>query len=527
MEEYYNSSCILNIRITYIEKLRRLLLKLRRLFTQRSVSEEEAHSLDSCLTLTEQRGDLGAEFWTTLIRKDKRTAERILREYMHNQLPGIDNAAERSKYREWRYFFLKWPDVRLYGSHGWTLEGIGTLRDAQTTSRILYGHTRTVNTIDEYSMQTTCKSAEASSQTAGPAKSHVLKGNLLTETSPSASSSSSSSSSSLPMNSTCRMHSSTSQQPSLEPPSHPLFLSLPAELRNNIYEFLMPEYSNIDEIKGFIQSCRQIWVELPSMLVKRAAAVLRSAEQKSFTLHTSYCGDTGTRPPPSVAATPFIILPSVTRYTQIRNVNVAIPITYGYTGSPGRRPGRRHTFNDAFVDLRGLLALHLTFVTIRVPVQFAATVVSWDGRVRHRLLSMAQRSFKSACQTGKVSVDHVIFDYSHKWIGPFLEPGHRPYIAFVRQAMRSCKVRGVERKLSKARHVLLGHDPAIEGLLRVEDFVGDEVLGDEVAMARVLRYEMIKKAEVERKAREMEKLEDIVRRSRKRDGGAARRVVKR
>jgi hypothetical protein len=323
------------------------------------------------------------------------------------------------------------------------------------------------------------------------------------------------------------MHSPTSQQPRLEPPSHSPFLSLPAELRNNIYEFLMPEYSNIDEIKGFIQSCRQIWVELPSMLVKRAAAVLRSAEQKSIALHTSHCGDTGTRPPPSVAGTPFVILPSVKRYTQLRNVNVAIPITYGDTGSPGRRPGRRYTFNDAFADLRGLLALHLTFVTIRVPVQFAATVVSWDGRVRHKLLSMAQRSFMSVCQTSEVNVDHVIFDYSHKWIGPFLEPGHRPYIAFVRQATRSCKVEGVEIKLSKARHVLLGHDPAIEGLLRVENSVGDEVLGDEVAMARVLRYEMIKKAEVEGKAREMEMLEDIVRRSRKRDRGAARRVVKR
>jgi hypothetical protein len=38
---------------------------------------------------------------------------------------------------------------------------------------------------------------------------------------------------------------------------------------------------------------------------------------------------------------------------------------------------------------------------------------------------------------------------------------------------------------------------------------------------------MIKKAEVERKAREMEKLEDIVRRSRKRDGGNGRKVMKR
>jgi hypothetical protein len=146
---------------------------------QRSLSEEEAHALGSRVSPAEERGDLAAEFWTTLICRDKRTAERILREYMHNQLPAIDNALVRSRHREWRWFFLKWPDIRLYGTHGWRLESITSLRDDSTTSRILHRRPRAVNFVDERSAQTRkCGDADSSTRTSGSVKNNVVKGYL-------------------------------------------------------------------------------------------------------------------------------------------------------------------------------------------------------------------------------------------------------------------------------------------------------------------------------------------------------------
>jgi hypothetical protein len=305
----------------------------------------------------------------------------------------------------------------------------------------------------------------------------------------------------------------------LHPPS---FLSLPAELRNNVYTFLMPEHTNIDTIMGLMQSCRQIWEELHSMFVKRADGILQTTEQKSVALHKSFCGDAIKHLPPTYKVPPLIQIPTVQRYTQLRSVSISLPATYGYTPPPSRQSARRVRIDDAFADLRELLALHLTFVTIQIPIEFAARVPSWEKSVRANLLHTAHRSFKTMTQNGVINAEHVIFDYSHRWIGPLADPGHRPYITFVRQGTRASKVGGVAKKLGRARHVLLGHDPAMEGFVGDQILIGDEVLGGVATMTEALWYVTIRRADLETNRRRMERLEDIIRRSRKQGVGDGR-----
>jgi hypothetical protein len=61
-----------------------------------------------------------------------------------------------------------------------------------------------------------------------------------------------------------------------------LFLSLPAEVRNQIYNYLLPEYGNPRSVLGFLASCPQIHEELGNLLVKSADRVVDEVFEGRF-----------------------------------------------------------------------------------------------------------------------------------------------------------------------------------------------------------------------------------------------------
>jgi hypothetical protein len=61
--------------------------------------------------------------------------------------------------------------------------------------------------------------------------------------------------------------------------------------------------------------------------------------------------------------------PQVEAYAQLRNVTVQLCCTYG-RASDHRESRNEGSFVQAFAHLRALLALHLTYVTVAIPLQF-------------------------------------------------------------------------------------------------------------------------------------------------------------
>lgn len=219
----------------------------------------------------------------------------------------------------------------------------------------------------------------------------------------------------------------------------PSLLSLSGELRNEIYSHLLPDSINIREVKGLLLSCKQIRAELHSLLMRCAKQALEAP--KKVHLHT----------------------PQVETYTQLRNVTVQLYCTYGRS-SDHRESRNEGSFVNAFANLRALLALHLTYVTVAIPLQFQAGFDMQQPLVRFRVLQNSLETFKICNQYGTANAKHVIFDYTPTLMGPLPHPGHRPYMAFVRQENRSHKVDGVPRRMRKARYAMLGHDASYDSL---------------------------------------------------------------
>lgn len=235
----------------------------------------------------------------------------------------------------------------------------------------------------------------------------------------------------------------TSRSRNLNLASQP-FLSFPGELRNNIYTYLLPEHVNPSKVAGMLVSCKQIRVELGGLL-------LRSADRA---LEQLLLGN--------------ILVPKMNSYSQLQNVEIAIPCAYGVlpphqTSSEGSTPPDPGTLCDAFAKVQPLLLLRLTYLTVYIPIDFQSQHDIWQPLVRHSVLRHSLESFYAFNRTGVVNSGNVIFDYSRECIGPFPPPGHRPYIAFKRQEVRAHVVKGSPRPMEKVRYAWLGYDAGWQG----------------------------------------------------------------
>jgi hypothetical protein len=234
-------------------------------------------------------------------------------------------------------------------------------------------------------------------------------------------------------------------------PSSP-FLSLPAELRNHTYSYLMPGTTNPRLIVGLLQSCHQIWNEYHSMLIKYTEDIFQKAkEASSKQCQALYDGDPINRPS-------MIRTSKLESFGQLRNVSVSIPLVCGFTDPrlDPIRPRRSVRFEDVTSDLHTLLSMHLTFVTINSPITFDEDLDRWTNRSRAMLLSMALKSFKRAKTTVEINAVHVIYDFSAMFVGPIQEPGHHPIVVF---AKRETRWSDPNTRLKKKRFEMLAEDP--------------------------------------------------------------------
>jgi hypothetical protein len=188
------------------------------------------------------------------------------------------------------------------------------------------------------------------------------------------------------------------------------FLSLPGELRNGIYSYLMPQYVNHSDVEGLLQPCPQIRDELESMLVKCARKVLDHTRKASMAISNEN---------KEKRACPYIATPILHLNSHLRNVKVDTSLGTGQL--PSSQPARPVSFTDAFADLRELLSLHLTFVTIRVELKSKANDNIRQTRpganesireywLRFDVLRNSRHAFKRFQHDREIHTKHAIFE---------------------------------------------------------------------------------------------------------------------
>jgi hypothetical protein len=241
--------------------------------------------------------------------------------------------------------------------------------------------------------------------------------------------------------------------------SNPIFLSLPAEIRNQIYRLLLPDSTNLRDVTGIICACRQIRRELSSMIVAETKPIMEDVKRLSVIRRQT--------DNPAARADPFIHTPTVSTYTLLCNISLSLPMTSNQLPA-GKKSSV--TLINAFSDLKALLRLHLPYVTISVPIMLGGNEYLSDPWIRHRFLNDCYKAFRRLEETHKyhINAQHVIFELgkdeweNQTWAYP-------PVIAFVKHQDADGAV-GFE---------FMGHDPRSE-LPNYEDVEWDSVGVDEL-----------------------------------------------
>jgi hypothetical protein len=225
-----------------------------------------------------------------------------------------------------------------------------------------------------------------------------------------------------------------------------VFLNLPAEIRNLIYHLLLPDVTNLRDVTGLICACHQIRHELSSMIVAETKPIIEHLKRQSVIRRHIYDSKTN----------PFIYTPTVSTHTLLRNMNVSIGI-----GSNTLPKSKRSsvTFIKACTELKGMLRLHLPYVTISAPMTLDTGEDIADPWIRHRFLNECYKSFRrlEEQQDSGFNVQHVIYELGkEKWKGQTWE--HPPVIAFVRR----------KNEVGEVAYEFMGHDPRSE----ISDYEG-------------------------------------------------------
>lgn len=220
-----------------------------------------------------------------------------------------------------------------------------------------------------------------------------------------------------------------------------------------IYEYLLLDSTNLRDLQGIRCSCRQISQELDDRITKHAQGVLKAVEKDSIALRQSASIEGHT------VSSPYIELPEVNTVDELYHLKIGFSLNSHFPEGKGQvyQPGEVRTkpvyFSEAFGNLQRLLALHLEYVTVKVPVIVPEDLDIWMPLVRAALLESCLYAFKGVMNKGEMNTRYIIFEILHGDVGPFPYPGHWPVLAFIRHEMKFSL---------RIRYEILGHDPKFE-----------------------------------------------------------------
>ncbi|KAI4633536.1 hypothetical protein J4E80_000902 [Alternaria sp. BMP 0032] len=203
------------------------------------------------------------------------------------------------------------------------------------------------------------------------------------------------------------------------------FLLMPAEIRNEVYRYLLPDVTSLRDVTGLLSACKQIRQEFSSMIVAESQLVMNGAVQKSIDMVQVAFSTT--------EIDTVIGTPQIQTHSHLHNVKVRLGMR-DTRSLPADANEPRIYFDDVFASFRELLSLHLPYVTVNVPAAIAKDASIADPELRHRLLDACIFTFRGLEETPGVTlnVQHVIFKIqTHKWDTAALI--HEPVVVFVRR----------------------------------------------------------------------------------------------
>ncbi|KAI4955611.1 hypothetical protein J4E91_001472 [Alternaria rosae] len=187
------------------------------------------------------------------------------------------------------------------------------------------------------------------------------------------------------------------------------FLSMPAEIRNEVYQYLLPDVTSLRDVTGLLCACKQIRQELSSMIVAESQIVMNIAVQKSIDLvQVAYS---------TTEVNAVIGAPKIQTHSHLRNVNVSLGLRDTDSQTADADVPTIY-FDEVFSSFRELLSLHLPYVTINVPATIANDASIADPELRRRLLDSCILTFRRLEETPGVTlnVQHVVFEIrNQKW----------------------------------------------------------------------------------------------------------------
>jgi hypothetical protein len=274
---------------------------------------------------------------------------------------------------------------------------------------------------------------------------------------------------------------SNSPDPSFNNPISPskateFFLVTPAEIRNHIYSYLMPDVANIKDAIALMSTCKRINRELQTMLVAETDRIMEQTHLRSVATRKAACT--------CCPAAPFFATPVVRMHIQLRNINIAFSMGYNTTSqrnhSKEHPQRRRIDFCEAFADLKQVLDLHVPYVTITLYTRLDGNANLWHPDIRYFLLKTGYNAFNDLQRRSKASFNarYIIFELkpmTDDWIGPMPEdPIPEPVIVFEKQLTKKKNV----------RYTFHGHDPTFE-LRKDVDLWGNPVCTDQKMLEKL------------------------------------------
>jgi hypothetical protein len=216
----------------------------------------------------------------------------------------------------------------------------------------------------------------------------------------------------------------------LKPDKRLSFVRMPPEIRNEIYQHLLPEVTDLRDVTGLLCACKQIRQELSSMIVVKSRPILDKVVQRSIIPHQPTHTTT--------EADAFITMSKIQTHSHLRNVNVGLGLHMSNSPPVDRLP----TFDTAFSYLNELLSLHLPYVTIDIAAKVDGHVSIADPEIRRRLIDVCVLNFKKLENTPGVTINaqHVIFEIGKEmWADSALV--YPTVVVFVRSVCRQENIR--------------------------------------------------------------------------------------
>ncbi|CAE7210920.1 hypothetical protein CFE70_009367 [Pyrenophora teres f. teres 0-1] len=225
----------------------------------------------------------------------------------------------------------------------------------------------------------------------------------------------------------------------------PPFLSLPGEIRNEIYDYFQPSVVRLKEANALMLTCKQVHQEFTSMTVAKTKPIVEEVVKKRiFRLKSN-----SPLPKPSTTTEESL---SIATHTQLQNVNLAIGLIDGLSAAAAKHNPGSQKFASCLESLKELLGLHLPFITISVALHADVSIADIDLRARNlRAFIIAFERVENDPES-TINAQHVIFELARNtWEGANIP--HPPIVAFVRREKKEDGESGFEA---------LWHNPLLE-----------------------------------------------------------------